>query len=81
VCSVPIVSTREVALARKEYIMTHKEEENTRIVYAIEHDPLTELREACEYDPQGDSSVDSLIDYKNALEDEVYRLLTEKDES
>lgn len=32
-------------------------------------DRLTELQEAAGYDPEGDTGIDSLIDYKNALED------------
>lgn len=31
-------------------------------------DRITELQEACGYDPDGDTGVDSLIDYKDALE-------------
>lgn len=35
-------------------------------------DPLAELREACEYDAEGESTVDALIGYKDALEDRAY---------
>ena len=38
-------------------------------------DPLAELREECGYDPDGDTGVDSLIDYKDALEGEYLALL------
>ena len=30
---------------------------------------LEELRHECDYDPNGDSSIEALIDYKDALED------------
>lgn len=33
---------------------------------------LNELQEACGYDPEGDTGVDSLISYKDACEDLVY---------
>lgn len=37
-----------------------------------EEDVLAALREDCGYDPEGDTGVDSLIDYKDALEDRFY---------
>lgn len=33
---------------------------------------VEKLQEECEYDPEGDSTVDNLIAYKDALEDLVY---------
>jgi hypothetical protein len=36
---------------------------------------LQQFREDCEYDPEGESTVDQLIDYKNALEDFAYEIL------
>ena len=38
---------------------------------------LEALRRECEYDPEGDTGVDSLIGYKDALEDIVADLLPE----
>jgi hypothetical protein len=37
-------------------------------------DPLAELRAACSYSEEEDSSTDSLIEYKNALEDRCRQL-------
>lgn len=37
---------------------------------------IAELMEACGYDDESDTGVDSLIDYKNALEDAYVALLT-----
>lgn len=37
-------------------------------------DLITQLQEECEYDPEGEGSVDDLIGYKDALEDLVYRV-------
>lgn len=39
-------------------------------------DILAELREATGYDEMGDSSVDALIDYKNALENRLYEVVS-----
>lgn len=36
---------------------------------------IEQLQRDCGYDPDGDSPIDALIDYKDALEDEVGRLL------
>ena len=36
-------------------------------------DPLAELRAACDYDPEGEASMDALIAYKNALEELAVR--------
>jgi hypothetical protein len=38
-------------------------------------DPLRELREAVDYDPDGDSDLDALIAYKDALEDRLWDVL------
>jgi len=35
---------------------------------------IEQLQEECEYDPEGDGSVDNLIAYKDALEDIVGRI-------
>lgn len=38
---------------------------------------LRELRSDCGYDPEGDSPLDALIEYKNTLEDELGRVIAE----
>ena len=42
--------------------------------YATVEDMLNELAESCEYSETEDSSVDSLIEYKDALEGILYEL-------
>jgi hypothetical protein len=54
----------------------HHDPEQERQAYAaaVEHDPrdpLRELREALDYDPDSDSDLDALIAYKDALEDRL----------
>lgn len=40
-------------------------------MHAETMDPLAELRRACDYDPDGEASMDALVAYKDALEDRV----------
>lgn len=56
--------------------------EDDRRAYAkvVEHDPrdsLLELRGELDYDPEGDSDLDALIAYKDALEDRLRDVLDE----
>jgi hypothetical protein len=59
--------------------------EDDRRAYAevVEHnprDPLLELREALDYDSEGDSELDALIAYKDALENRLRDALDEIDQ-
>jgi len=51
------------------------EHERQAYAAAVEHDPRDPLREALDYHPDGDSELDALIAYKDALEERLRDVL------
>lgn len=51
------------------------EHERQAYAAAVEHDPRDPLREALDYRPDGDSELDALIAYKDALEERLRDVL------